>query len=47
MSFENDEANGSRHDLDMLIISHYLRVSYPTRSGCREKGARVQAGNKV
>ena len=39
MSSEKYEANGQTHDLDMLIISQYLRVSYPTGSGCREKGA--------
>ena len=31
MSSENYEENGYEHDLDMLIISHQLRVSYPTR----------------
>ena len=28
------EANGYRHDLELLIILHYLHVSYLTRSGC-------------
>ena len=36
MSFGNYEANGYMHKLDLLIISHWLCVSYPMRSGCRE-----------
>ena len=37
MSSENYEANGFGHNLDLLIISHWLHVSYPMRNGCREK----------
>ena len=38
MSFKNCEANGYMGDLNLLSISNYLRVLYPTRSGCaREK----------
>ena len=38
MSYKNYEANGYMHVLGLLIISHFLRVSYPTRSGWqREK----------
>ena len=29
------------HHLDLLNISHWLRVSYPTRSGCNEKSDRI------
>jgi hypothetical protein len=35
VSFENYEANGYMHDLDLLIIFHELCVSYPTKSGSR------------
>ena len=30
MSSKNCEENGYKHDYDLLIISHQLRVSYPT-----------------
>ena len=32
---ENYDKYGSGHDLVLLIISHYLCVSYPIKSGCR------------
>ena len=31
------EANGYKHDLSLLIISHLLHVSCTMRSGCKEK----------
>ena len=34
MSFKNYEKMGFMHDLELLIISHQLNVSHPTRSGC-------------
>jgi hypothetical protein len=37
MSSVNYEGNGYGHDLGLLIISRWLHVSYPTRSGCRDK----------
>ena len=39
MSFKTYDTNDYIHDLDMLIILHYLKFlfSFPTRSGCREK----------
>ena len=44
MSFKNHDANGYTHDLDLPFISHLLSVSYPTRSGCREKNIQVTHG---
>ena len=37
MSSKNYEANDYIHNLDVLVISYYLHVSYPARSGCRGK----------
>ena len=37
MSSKNYETNGYRHDMDLLVISHLMHVSYSMRSGCREK----------
>ena len=34
MSSKNYEDSGYMHDLDLLFISHQLRVSYPMRSKC-------------
>ena len=31
------EENGYKNDLDLLIVVHYLCVSYPTSSGCKDK----------
>ena len=42
MNSENYEANGYGHDLDSRIIFHELHVSYPTRSGCREKSIHLR-----
>ena len=36
MIIEDYEANGHGHDLDLVTILHRLRVSYHTRSECRE-----------
>ena len=41
MSSENDEANDYGHDVDLLIISHSMCVSYSMGSGCREKSIRI------
>ena len=41
MSFDSYEANGYMHDFDLLIISHKLRVSNPTRSGCKEESIQI------
>ena len=41
MSYKNSEANGYGHDSDLLIILHSLHVSYPSRSGCREKSFKI------
>lgn len=35
--FSNDEECDYKHDLDLLLISHYLHVSHPIRSGCGER----------
>lgn len=35
MSSENNETNDYGHDF--IILAHLLHVSYPTKSGCREK----------
>ena len=37
ISFENYKESDYEHDFDSLIISHSLRVSNPTRSGCKEE----------
>ena len=37
MRSKHFEENGYGHNLDLLIISHQLRVSGSTRSGCRGK----------
>lgn len=42
MTSENSEANRDGHNLDLLIISHWFRVSHPTRSGCREKSIHLR-----
>ena len=34
MNSKNYKENGYGHNLDLLIISHSLHVSYPIRSGC-------------
>jgi len=34
MSSKNHQAHDYKHDLDLLIISHWFHVSYSTRSGC-------------
>jgi hypothetical protein len=34
---------GYGHGLDLLIISHQLHVSYPTRSGWREKSTHLRS----
>lgn len=31
------EENSCTHDTDLLIISHYVSVSYTTRSECKSK----------
>lgn len=41
MNSENHQANGCMHDLDLLIISHWLFVSYAMRSGCKGKSTQV------
>ena len=41
MSSNNYEANTYDHNLGLLIISHDLRVSYSTRSGCRDKSVQI------
>jgi hypothetical protein len=41
MSYKNYEANGYGCNLDLLIILHSLRVSYTSRSGCREKSIQI------
>jgi hypothetical protein len=41
MSSENYEANGYGHDVDLLIISHSLHVSYTTRVGRTEKNIQI------
>ena len=33
--------SGCQQDLDLLIISHESHVSYPTRSGCKEKSIQL------
>ena len=35
--------NGYSHNLDLGIISHYLHVSHPTRSGCRATSVHSRA----
>ena len=42
MFFKNHKESGYKHNLDLLIISHSSSVSYPTRSGWREKGVRLK-----
>ena len=37
MRYKKYEESGYGHNLNLLIISHQLRVSDSTRSGCREK----------
>ena len=37
ISSQNCEANGCRHNLELVIILHWLRVSHPRRRGCRAK----------
>ena len=34
---KDHEANGYKHDLDLVVILHYLCVSCPTRNGCKER----------
>jgi hypothetical protein len=34
---------GYGHNLNLLITLHRLCVSFPTRSGCREKHIRLKA----
>ena len=41
MSSENYQENGYGHDMGLLIILRSLRVSYFTRSGCREKSIQI------
>ena len=36
-SFEAYEANGYGRGLNLVIISHLLRVLYPMRGGCKEE----------
>ena len=40
MIFDNYEASGFRV-CDLLIIPHELRVTYPTRSGCKEESIQI------
>ena len=42
MNSKNYEESGYMHDLNLLIISHRLRASYPTRSECRAKSVRLR-----
>ena len=41
MSYKKYEANGYGCNLDLLIILHSVLVSYPSRSGCREKSIQI------
>jgi hypothetical protein len=41
-SSENYEANIYRKDLELLINLNWLRVTYPTRCGCREKSIHLR-----
>jgi hypothetical protein len=36
MNSKCHEGNGYKHNVDLLILSHLLGVSFPMRSGCRE-----------
>ena len=43
MSFENYEANGHMHDLELAIILHKVQcVSHPRRSGCRDENVHLR-----
>jgi hypothetical protein len=37
MKFRNYKANGYGHNLESAVISHWLCVLHPSRSGCRSK----------
>ena len=41
MNTKDYEPNDYVHNLDLLIISHLMRVSYLARSGCIGKGVQV------
>jgi hypothetical protein len=41
MDSKNYEESGYMHNLNLLISSHQLRASYPTRSKCRAKSVRL------
>ena len=47
MTSKNNEGNGYTHVLDLLIIMHYLCVSYPTRSACRAKSVGLLFGGVI
>ena len=42
MRSKNYKANGHRHNLNLLINSHRLCVSYPVRSACEEKSIHLR-----
>lgn len=41
-SSKDYEEISHKHNMDLLIILHILRVSYPVRSGCKENGVHLR-----